>query len=157
MRIAIQGKTLVLADLLSDAYSRLSPQLADKVGLYVVSLRDGPGFSLASAIHAVVRGPDPAEIRRRAQHLGAVEPMMVGTARIDTLASALESLALTAPPDQHLLGWVVREIHRGGDVPVVVLVEGAVIASTLEALREPDSEAELTDAWGWSTPVVGHA
>lgn len=126
-----------------------------QTAVYVASLVDGRGLALATAVHRVEpAGPDPAKLRERSRALGAVEPLLVGSAPVETLASALESLAGTEPPDRHLLAWTVREIHRSGGVPVVMLTDGVALVTTLDTITHADDELEL---WAWSREAIGDA
>lgn len=41
-----------------------------------------------------------------------------------------------------MIGWTIRELHRAGEIPVLVMTDGVEVVSTLEALAEGE-EAEL--------------
>jgi hypothetical protein len=151
MKIIRKGQPVVIGTILSEVLERASAVHEGQVALYVASLQDSRGLAFAMAVHrAASTGPDPAELRARSEEMGAVEPLLAGAARVEVVAAALALLGDAAPPDRHLLAWTVREIHRSGGVPVVMLADGIVLVTTLDTLEHAGDEAEL---WGWSRPV----
>lgn len=164
MKIVRRGQAVWLGTILAEVFERAERLAArplaearqkGQTALYVASLVDARGFALATEVHRVEpTGPDPAKLRERSRALGAVEPLLVGSAPVETLASALESLGGAEPPDRHLLAWTVREIHRSGGVPVVMLTDGVGLVTTLDTMAHADDELEL---WAWSRAAIGDA
>jgi hypothetical protein len=155
MKILRNGHVVMLGAILTEVFERAPRRLAGQVALYVVGLLDPRGLALAAAVHRCAPGgPDPVELRDRAAAMGAVEPLVVGAAGVDTVAAALSALGGADPPDRALLGWTVREIHRAGGVPVVVLTDGIALVTTLDTLTAAD---EGLTAWALSRQPVGEA
>lgn len=155
MKILRKGKAVLLGTILREVLERADALHEGKAALFVVSLQDARGLALAVAMHKVSPiGPDPAVLRDQLDAMGAVEPLMAGSVAVETLASLMESLGGAEPPDRHLLGWTVREIHASGGVPVVMLADGMVLVTTLETVAQGGDDLELRV---WSRPVVGKA
>jgi hypothetical protein len=161
---------MLLGDVLQEAFQRASATIfGDRVALYLVSLKDEAGFALALAVHEKVPGADPAILRERSQARGVREPMMVGSAPVETLARVAEGLGGGERAARRLLGWTVRELHRAGDRPVLVMTEGIEVVSTLAVLGAPGADAESAPpSWpagaifgedgeaeihGWTVPI----
>jgi hypothetical protein len=179
MKILRKGQPVGLGTILREVHRHAGPMHGERTALYVVSLDDARGLALAQAAHRASRaGPDPATLRERGAEMGAVEPLLAGAVSVETLARALESLVgetsgsrsretsgsrsretsgdrpLADSPGTELLGWTVREIHRSGGVPVVMLTDGIVLVTTLDALADDD---EGPSSAAWARPVVGKA
>ncbi|MBK8252317.1 MAG: hypothetical protein IPK82_06560 [Polyangiaceae bacterium] len=135
--MAEKSNTLSLGSVLIAAYTRLPPNLSKRVGLYLVALNDSHGFALAESIYKRVRGPSPTVLRERSKAIGAKEPLMVGSARVEMLAATLEKVFQGGELDGKLLGYTVRATHKTGEVPVVVVLEGWAIVTTLAGMKEP--------------------
>lgn len=174
MRRTRGGRMMLLGDVLQEAVDRGSATIfGDRLALYLVGLKDPAGFALALAVHEVVRGPDPAILRERSQARGVREPMMVGSAPVETLARVAERLGGGESVARRLLGWTVREFHRAGELPVLVMTEGIEVVSTLAVLtasgaeHAPESSGSGSGAvvgedgdaeiQGWTVPVLGEA
>lgn len=161
-------RVMLLGDVLLRVFARASTTIfGDRVGLYLVGLHDPDGFALALSVHERVPGPDPAVLRERAQRSGIREPMMVGAAPAETLARAAEGLRTGEPAARRVLGLTVRTFHRDGEVPVVVMSEGAVLVRTLAILapaadwthagseghRTMIGDDEEIEIQGWTVPI----
>lgn len=165
---ARRRQVMLLGDVLMRVFHRASTTVfGDRVGLYLVGLMDPGGFALALAVHERVPGPDPAVLRERAEMAGIQVPMMVGAAPAETLARAAESLRAGEHTARKLLGVTVRTFHRDGEVPVVVMSEGAALVRTL-AILAPDAgraadgspshgtmigDNEEIEIQGWTVPI----
>ena len=141
-----------VAALLLDAHRRAAHP--GSVALYLVRLTELAGLALAVAVHDVAGGPDPAVLRDRAERAGVARPVMAAAASVETLARVLEGLALVGEADRRLLVWAVREVHRGGGVPVVMVLDGTAIATSLSELTARNNDAE---PFAWSLPSFGEA
>lgn len=144
-----------LAHVLLDAYRRAtSAAIGDRAALYLVRLSDPAGLSLALAVHHASGGPDSAVLCMRAARAGVHEPVMAAAVRVEALTSALERFAAVSESDRHLLGWAVRELHRCGEVPVLLVLDGTAYATSLSAFTSQDNGAE---SFAWSLPAIGEA
>lgn len=150
MRRPRGGQMMLLGDVLRAAFERASMTVfGDRVALYLVGLKDEAGFALALAIHAKVQGPDPAILRERSQGRGVRKPLMIGAAPVEVLARVVEELGGGGGSRDggsrgggKMPGWTIREFHRVGEVPVLVITDGVEVVSTVEALADGEG-AEL--------------
>lgn len=146
----------------------------DRVALYLVGLTEQDGFALALGVHERIPGPDPAILRERAVGRSIRRPMMIGAAPVETLASVAEGLPGGQRAARLDLGGLIREVHRAGEVPVLVMTDGEAIVSTIAAIearegssvsavRSRDSELPTVkehddlEIQGWTVPVRGDA
>lgn len=153
MKILRDGRACGLGDLLQGLCDRAAGVHAGQTALYLAGLSDARGLSLACAVHKLLSsGPDPTELHCRARELGAVDALLSGAVHIDQMERALESLELETVPDRALLIWTMRELHRHGGVPVVMLLDGLALVASLEALKGGAGEVELP-GFGRPRPV----
>lgn len=144
-----------VAALLLDAHRRAGSAAHPRsVALYLVRLTELAGLALAVAVHDVAGGPDPALLRDRAERAGVARPVMAAAAPVETLARVLEGLAWLGDADRRLLAWAVRDVHRGGGVPVVVVLDGMAIVTSLSELTARINDPE---PFAWSLPSYGEA
>lgn len=146
----------------------------DRVALYLVGLTEQDGFALALAVHERIPGPDPAILRERAVGRRIRRPMMIGAAPVETLASAAEGLPGGQKAARLDIGGLIREVHRAGEVPVLVMTDGEAIVSTIASIeaREGSSgatghvggreqpavqEPDDVEIQGWTVSVGGDA
>ena len=152
MSRAWKGQRALFSDVLRVTFHRATATVyGDRVALYVVGLTDAHGFAVAQRVNARVQGLDPAVLRARSLAQGIREPLMVGSAPVETLARVAEGLNLAALEDAVPLGWTVREVHAVGGVPVLLVTAGVAVVSTLQHWMEGEDEAEIT---GWERPMV---
>lgn len=150
-----KGGLATMAQLLLDAYRcATSTPIGKRAALYLVRLSEPAGLSLAVAVHAVTGGPDPVALRDRARRDGVKRPVLAGAVQVDSLAAALEGLGVMDDADRRLLGWTVLEVHRCAEVPVLVMLDGTAIVTSLSAFTTQGSGAE---PFAWSLPAVGEA
>lgn len=155
MTRARTGQRALFSDVLRETFHRATATAyGDRVALYVVGLTDAHGFAVAQRVNEKVQGPDPAVLRARSLAQGIREPLMVGSASVETLARVVEGLALARLEDPLLLGWTVREVHAVGGVPVLLVTAGVAVVSTLQHWMEERDEAEIS---GWERPTVAEA
>jgi len=155
MTAARQASIMPFHGVLRSVFERARATIfGDRVALYVVSLTDSQGFAVALAVHAQVAGPDPALLRERSQQAGVRNPLMVGSAPVEILARVAEALRFAKSEEGPFLGWAVREVHRAGGVPVLMVMDGVAVVSTFACVMEGGDEDELH---GWTRPFVGEA
>ena len=58
--------------------------------------------------------------------------------------------------DRHLTAWTVRELSRIGQVPVLVLLDGVAVVSSLRGLADA-LDYDPLELGGWSLPAIGEA
>lgn len=161
-------QVMLLGDALLGVVERASTTVfGDRVGLYLVGLTDPDGFALALAMHKRVSGPDPAALREDAQAGGAEAPLTVGAAPVETLARAVEDLGTGERTARRLLALTVRTFHRDGEIPVLVMSEGAAVVCTLSIFVQAVGGAakgsssrrilfgdnEEIEIQGWTVPI----
>lgn len=144
-----------LGQALLDALRRATAaEFGDGAALYLVRLTDLAGLSLAVAVHGAAGGPDPAVLRERAQRAGISAPVMAAAVAVPVLAVAVDGLAVLGEADRRLLGWAVREVHRSGEVPLMVMLGGTAFVTPLSRIAAQNADAE---PFAWSLPAVGDA
>ncbi|MBK8255731.1 MAG: hypothetical protein IPK82_24075 [Polyangiaceae bacterium] len=99
------------------------------LALTVLDLNDETGFQLALQIHRRIKGPNPAEVRERANLNGAERPLIVA-------ASPFRSLFVPNDP----LSTHLEHLASQGETPVVIVRCGLTEITTLEAI---EAEAKL--------------
>ena len=144
-----------VAELLRAAHRRAaSTAWRDRVGLYLVRLTEDSGLALALAVQKRTGGPDPAELLERALGMGANEPWMTASAPVEKLVDALDDLDVLREADRRLLGWAVRELHLADEVPVLVVLDGTAVATSLSEFAASRDDASPS---AWFPPTVGEA
>jgi hypothetical protein len=109
MNGARKGQRARFSDVLRETFHRATATAyGDRVALYVVGLTDAQGFAVAQRVNAKVQGPDPAVLRARSLSQGIREPLMVGSAAVETLARVVEGFDLAALEDAVLLARCSR-------------------------------------------------
>ncbi|MBK8254932.1 MAG: hypothetical protein IPK82_20030 [Polyangiaceae bacterium] len=109
--------------------------------LAVLDLNDETGFQLALKIHRRIKGPNPAEIRERANLNGAQRPLIAA-------ASPFRSLFEPADP----LSTHLENLASLGETPVVIVRCGLTEITTLEAIEEEAKLREQLAAIPMRTP-----
>ena len=113
MTRARKGQRARFSDVLRETFHRAAATVyGDRVALYVVGLTDAHGFAVAQRVNARVQGPDPAVLRARSLSQGLREPLMVGSAPVET--SALDGVAGRSRNQHRRSGrWRGRSITWG--------------------------------------------
>lgn len=143
-----------LGKVLLDAHRRATAAGVGATALYLVRLTELAGLALTVAVQGARGGPDPAVLRERAKRAGVLAPVMAVAVAVEALALAIEGLAVIREADRRLLGWAVREVHRAGDVPVLVMLDGAAAVRPLSSISAHDPDAA---SFACSLPAIGDA
>lgn len=154
----MKRRVATLSELLREALREARQTIyADRAALYVVELVDDHALAFATALYTRVRsGPDPAELRRRALATGVKVPQALGSAPVEALARTAELLGSEVPAECRALAATLREQHRAGVVPVLLLTEGLRLVRGLgELLLVLEDVRAVPGAWG--RPPVGLA
>ena len=123
--------------LLRRAFETSNAAAERPIALYLVRLTDSAGLRLAKEVHRVSGGVDPEALRDRALAKGLSMPMMVKAAPVLSLVQTLEGLADLGERDRCWSAWLVQELHRSGEVPIVMLLDGVLTVTSLSAVTEP--------------------
>ena len=144
-----------LPELLLDAHRRaVARGRGESLGLYLVRLTDVAGLALAVAVHEATGGPDHIVLRERAERAGVSKPVMVAAVAVEPLARAIEGLAIVEQAERSLLAWALLEVQQRGEVPVLMIMDGTAIATSLAELLLRSRTPEL---FAWSLPAIGEA